>query len=480
MKKVAAFISCLVFFQLLPVWAADLPELGDTAGADLSPWVEKKIGQKIANEIRWHDPAFLEDPDIEAYVNRVGGRLVEASGESGSGFSFFVINDATINAFATFGGFVGINTGLLLNVETESELAGVLAHEISHVTQRHLARQVSQGKSTSMATLAALAAALLVSHGNSQAGLAGVIGAQAGVIQSQLGYSRDFEREADRIGLQTLNKGGFNPGGMSGFFERLQRATRTQENNAPVYLRTHPLTIERIADMQNRQALLADRQVADSQEFHLVRAKLRAQQGTPPEAVKYFTDMLKGQKTLQVGAARYGLAVALLRAKDWGAANKALQEARQGIRHAMLERLAAQCRLAEGDVSGALHIFAKALESQPDNLALVYDHTEALITANRLPEALALTEKQLKKQPKNGYLWRLQAKTAAQMGKNSAKHRAQGELYAIQGNLIGAVEQLQLAQQANDGDFYDMSVLDARLREMQRLRAEEAEGRPRL
>jgi predicted Zn-dependent protease len=321
---------CLVLSPSGSLWALDdLPELGDVAGGDLSPLAEKKIGRKIMNDIRWHEPMYLDDPEVERYLNQLGNRLAAASPDPSIGFEFFGVNDRMINAFATFGGYVGVNTGLLLNAETESELAGVLAHEVSHITQHHLARQISQGKVASMAVLAAMVVALLAAHSSSSAGMGAAVGAQAGVIQSQLGFSRDFEREADRVGLQNLNKAGFDPSGMSGFFARLQKATRVYENNAPVYLRTHPLNTERIADMQNRESLLPSHQVPDSLEFHLVRAKLRAQLGTPAEAIKYFRELLAAGKTQHAGAAIYGLAVAMSRAKDWVAVDKMLVEARQ-------------------------------------------------------------------------------------------------------------------------------------------------------
>jgi predicted Zn-dependent protease len=299
------------------------------------------------------------------------------------------------------------------------------------------------------------------------------------VIQAQLGYSRDFEREADRVGLQTLHKAGFDPTGMSGFFARLQKATRVYENNAPVYLRTHPLTTERIADMQNREGLLSSRQVQDSLEFHLVRAKLKAQQGTPVEAVKLFRKLLETGDAQHKGGATYGLAVALARMKDWGGGDKALAEARQlRVNHTMLDRLAAESRLAQNDVTGGLKAYTVALSKEPDNPALIYGYAEALLQHGRAEEAFNLTDRRVRKFSSDGFAWRWQAKIAAQLGRKSAEHRAQGEFYALQEKTAAAIEQFQLAQQAADGNFYEMSALDARLHELQRKRLEEiAESR---
>ena len=222
-RFLAGVLACALVAQ--PLRAADLPELGDAASNELSLALEKKIGQQIMNEIRWREPSYLDDPDIENYLNQLGGRLVAASDDPGMGFQFFAIDDPSINAFAMPGGFIGVHTGLILSAQTESELAGVLAHEISHVTQRHIARQVFQSKKLSMASMLAMGLALLAARSNPQAAGAAITATQAGAISAQLAFSRDFERESDRLGFDTLQKAGYDVRGMSGFFERLQQST---------------------------------------------------------------------------------------------------------------------------------------------------------------------------------------------------------------------------------------------------------------
>jgi predicted Zn-dependent protease len=185
------------------------------------------------------------------------------------GFFFFPINDPTINAFAMPGGYIGVHTGLILSAQSESELAGVMSHEISHVTQRHIARQVFQSKKIGMASMVAMGLALLAARSNSQVSSAAIATSQAGAISAQLAFSRDFERESDRLGFDILRKAGMDVRGMSAFFERLQGVVRVSENTATAYLRTHPLTSERLTDMQNREQSSAYRQVADSVEFFL-------------------------------------------------------------------------------------------------------------------------------------------------------------------------------------------------------------------
>lgn len=464
------------------LYADGLPELGDDAGGELTFQTERQLGRQVMNEIRLREPTYLDDPEIEGYLNRLGRRLVTASPEPGISFHFFALNDRMINAFALLGGYIGVNTGLLLTAQSESEVASVLAHEIAHVTQRHLARGMAEQKRLSVATLAAMAAAILASRANAQVSSAAVASAGAGMTQAQLGFSREFEREADRIGFQILEKAGFDVHGMGDFFGRLQQMTRVYENNAPAYLRTHPLTLERITDMQNRAQTLRYRQVADSTDFHLVRAKLRASQGTPAEAVLEFQRLIREGKYPLAGAAQYGLAVALARQRNWRAAEQALLAARQNLAptaslnrsaSAMLERLAAELRLAQGDTAGGLNLYREATQRHPLDMALLLGRGKALLGAQRLDEGLNFISDRLLQFRQEPRLYQLQAELCAASGKQAAQHRALAEVYALQGQTAEAIEQLELAQRAGDGNFYEQSGIDARLRELRQVRREE-------
>lgn len=461
-----------------PVLADGLPDLGDAAQSELSPQMEKQVGESIINEIRLRDPQYLDDPEITAYLEQIGGRLVAASPDPTFGFTFFAMADTTINAFATFGGYVGVNTGLLMSAQTESELAGVLAHEISHVTQHHLARGIAKDKQQSTVAMIAMALALLAARNSANGAMATMAGTQAAVVQSQLAFSRDFEREADRIGFQTLQKAGFDVRGMGDFFQRLQQATRLYENNAPAYMRTHPLNTERIADMHNRAQQAPYKQIPDSLDFHLVRAKLRAQQGTPQEAQADFEALLKERKFANEAAVHYGLARAQLRGRNYAGAEREMQTLRRlKVASPMVENLAAEIRSAQGDHAGAVAIYRAGLKNSPFSKALIYGYTEALLADHQYPPALAFIETQQQLYPQDYKLFGLQAKTAAAMGRRLQQHRAQAEFYALQGQTLPAIEQLQLAQQAGDGNFYEMSVVDARLRELRARQAEEMKKR---
>ncbi len=470
-------LTALVLASLMaiqPLAAADLPELGEAAESDFSLATEKKIGERIMNEIRWRDPSYLDDPDVETYLNQLGGRLAAMSSDPAIGFTFFGVNDNAINAFAMPGGYIGVNTGLLLAAQSESEVAGVLAHEISHVTQRHIARQVMREKQLSMGSMLAMLVGLLAARANSQVAMAAVAGSQAGAVQAQLGYSREFEREADRSGFDILDKAGYDVRGMSHFFERLQRSTRIYENNAPVYLRTHPLTGERISDMQNREQSVRYHQVPDSADFQLVRAKLRAAQGTPAEAVKDLQALVADRKFASPAAAHYGLAVAQVRARDWAAAEKEILVARKlGVQSPMLDRLQAETRSAQGDAAGGLALYREAMVRYPLNKALIYGYGDALVRQKRFGDSLAFADSQLLNYPRDIRLHKLRAESRAGLGQRALQHQALAEVYALQSQTAAAVEQLQLAQKAGDANFYELSAIDSRLRELKQRLAEE-------
>ncbi len=472
MKRLLSFLLALAVATSGS--AQNLPDLGESAQAGFSAQNERKLGELIMRELR-RDPAFLDDPETQAYVESVGYKLVAAAGETRQAFDFFLIRDASINAFAMPGGFIGVHTGLVLSSQTEAEMASVLGHEVAHVTQRHIARQLDKQSQMQMAAIAGLIIALLAARSNPDVSTAAIATTQAGAIQSALNYSRDLEREADRLGFQYLDAAGYDVGGMVNFFERLQRATRLQEYNAPAYLRTHPLTTERIADMQNRAAGARYRQQADSLEFHLVRAKLRAHQGNPREAMVAFESQLKEKRFVVEGAARYGLAYSLYRASEWARAESELAAARKlDVKHAMVETLDAAIRLARGNADGAIELLARAMQESGGRYPVAYSYIDALQAAGRHGEALSVVEDVIKQRPRDARSHALQAKSYAAIGRRALQHRSQSEVYYLQGALPAAIEQLQLAQSAGDGDFYLLSAVDSRLRA---LKAEYTEER---
>ena len=462
MRRIFSFI--LAFSFAFNASAFNLPDLGDVGVEDFSPAQERQIGEEIMREVR-RDPVWLDDPEVEEYINRLGQRLVAASEGSGRAFEFFVVRDSMLNAFALPGGYIGVHTGLILAAQSESELAGVLGHEIGHVTQRHIAQLIGKQKQMSMMVLASLLAALAA--GSSRVGEAAVAAGVAGATQAQLAYTRDFEREADRIGLQTLEAAGFDVRGMAGFFGRLQRSSRLYENaiNQTPYLRTHPLTTERIADMENRVMSMRYRQVLDSPDFHYVRARLRVQSLSGTEAVRTFTGLVTANP--DDAAARYGLALAQSRLGHLEDAARTLDELRRRAKPSpFIAILSAEVALVRRDPDTAINTLTAARKAFPESMSTIYALANAQIVGKRAQDAEQGVRRALASRSNDIRLWGLLAHANEALGKRTAKHRAQAEVYVLQGAYRGAVEQLELARRAGDGDFYELSATDARLREI--------------
>jgi predicted Zn-dependent protease len=344
----------------------------------------------------------------------------------------------------------------------------VLAHEIAHVTQRHIARMLGQQKQMQLPVLAALAAALLLGRSRPDLASGAHAAVQAGAASAQLAYSRDFERDADRVGLQALAAAGYDARAMATFFEKMQRSQRVADDGTlPGYLRTHPVTTERIADAQNKVAALPYKQHLDSLEFHLVRAKLRAEAGDALDAVAYFERAVRDRRYANEAAARYGLVNALLRARRAQAAEAEMGRVRAlGVSAPMLDSLDARVRQALNDHAGAEKLLAQARARYPHSRPLLYAHVGALQEGARHEQAVGALSEAVRSYPGDARLRALLSRSYAALGKRLLQHQAQGEYYALQGSLPAAIEQLQLARSAGDGDFYQLSVVDARLKEL--------------
>ena len=464
LKKVLAALLIVPLSGL----AQSLPELGDASDASLSESEERSIGKRIMLEVR-SDTSYVEDPELVDYVAELGNKLV-LSGQTGRReFEFFLLQDDSINAFALVGGFIGIHTGLILASQNESELAGVMGHEVSHILQRHQARGVAGQKGSTIASLAALAVAILASRGGSTSQIpeAAVATATAIGIQGQLDYSREFEREADRMGLGIMERAGFDARGMVSFFERLQRSNRHNDGKAPGYLRSHPLTTERIADMQNRVSNTSVKRVSDSLDYQFAHAKLRAQAASATDAIEYFRTTIAAKTILRSKADVYGLALALKRNREFVAAEKELASIRSvGAPSPWVERLAAEINSDQKKYTEALAIYRTALKAFPNRRALFYGQIETLYETGQADVALSAVTERLRNVQDDPKLYDLQARGYALKGKKLAQHRASAESYYRRGNANAAVDQLELAVKAKDGDFYEQSGAEARLREL--------------
>lgn len=454
--------------------ASPLPDLGESSRQYLTDKQEKEIARAIMRDI-YINPQFLADPEIETYLNELGSRLAIESAASGRAFTFFAVRDSSINAFALPGAYIGVHTGLILAANSESELAGVLAHEVAHVSQEHLSRMIAQQDQSYLPTLAALAVAVLAARSNANIGSAAIAATQALSIQNQLDFTRENESEADRVGFDILNQSGLDPRGMASFFGTLQRNNRLFDNNAPVYLRTHPINTQRIADMEDRVQRLPFKQVSDSREFHFVRARLVAMEGTADEAVRRFQDQIKEKKTRLIAASQYGLALAYARQNKFVDAERELTLALKSGESPMLLNLRAELKTRQGNPKLAMELYRAGIARYPQYKPLIYGYTLALVLAGQGQAAIELAAEKIAVWPDDAQLWKLQARAHAALGHKLASHHAEAEAMAARGNLVPALEQINLGLKAGDGNFYELSVAESRRREWQKTLNEETD-----
>lgn len=478
----------------------NLPALGEASVDELSPAAEQRLGDQIFQEFLRMGVVY-DDPETTDFLSRQAERLLTASGalghsQEGRPFRFFLVNDTSINAFALPGGYIGVHTGLITASDQESEVMSVLAHEIGHVTQRHIARMFGQQRQTSAVMIAAAVLAAMAAKGSPDAAMGVLSLGQTVAIRDQLAFSRDAEREADRVGLQILAESGFNPTGMSSMFERLSQAGRLYDNNAPAYLRTHPLTTERIADIQSRlQSDPAVIRVAketarqtNSAGFDWARAKLTALADTRVDGLRAartrFEHQLKDPKNnsaAQQAPIHFAMAWAALTQRDFAAARQYHQLAEQSAASAgslaqvgpMLANLKLQIAMASPPTSDSKQALA-ALAGQTamrhaDSRALLRASAEAYLHAGLHDNAAQTARIVTQQWSWDGQAWALLARTEAARGKRTAQHAALAEQFALSGAYAAAIEQLTLARTAADADFITLSKVDARLTTMRAL-----------
>ncbi|MES2296430.1 MAG: M48 family metalloprotease [Pseudomonadota bacterium] len=481
--------------------AANLPTLGDTEREDLPPIMERKLGEEIMLDIR-RDHDFLDDEVILDYLNNFGTQLVQARpgarADTGYDFYFFAVRDPMLNAFALPGGFVAVHSALLLAAQTESELASVLSHEIGHVVQRHIARQIGQQRQDALIPLASVLLAVLAARSSPDASMALLSGGQGLTLQRQLNFGRDAEREADRVGFQIMGAAGYDTSGMVAFFGRLQTASRNYSDLTPAYLRSHPLTSERIADIQARIRETPYHQRPDSLDFQLMRARTRVLQDESAQgrvdAQAVFDSQLAQPSRAQQAAAQYGLSYLALKRSDLVAARKWLAAARATIHpapvagsfsaapqgsdgEAVFVSMDLDIALAPGQGAAAAGKAVKQAELAwqrfPLARGIARQYADAMLAAQQLDGAERFLRDQVQLYRQEPKLQQSLAQVYAAQNKLALQHMALAESYALKGNVLSALDQLAIARKAGDASFYDMAVIDARERELQARRREE-------
>lgn len=473
---------------------AQLPALGD--GAEMSVASERRLGDRIARSL-YRDPDYLDDPVLGEYVQGIWQRLLQAARQRGelppqleSSFAWEVAlgRDRSVNAFALPGGYLGVHLGLIAVVSSEDELASVLAHELSHVTQRHIARLIGHQSAQGPWVIAAMVLGALAASSNPQAAGAMIAGGQAVAIQGQLNFSRDMEREADRVGYGVMTQAGFEPQGFVTMFEKLQQANRFNDSSDFPYLRSHPLTTERIADMQGRQQLLPR---TASQQLTLPHALLAARART---LSKTDVDSLRvavaeaGSPTLatlpparQAGVL-YAAALAASGLRDFGLADKLHARLLPLVRgQAASERLArllgAELALAAGDARRASALLGM-VATTPSQRAELFLWARAMTQQGQAAVVAQQLRNWVAEQPRDAQAWQLLAQAYGAQGQTLSAVRAEAEVYAAHFDYESALNRLKaaqdLARQGDKIDHIEASIIDTRARQLQSLVREQA------
>ena len=496
-----------------------LPSLGNSEGISLS--AERKLGDRIAREL-YRDADYLEDPVLDEYIQRLWAPLVKAAAARGElspelqeRFAWRILlgRDRSVNAFALPGGYLGVHLGLIAVVSSNDELASVLAHELSHVTQRHIARSMDeQSKMTPLVIGSMILGAIALSK-NPQAAQGLIVGGQAAAIQSQLSYSRDMEREADRVGYGVLADAGYDPQGFVGMFAKLQQAAGLNDSGSYPYLRSHPLTTERMADMQARVQLnpAPSRPAADvTQAMLAARAKVLSQNS--PEALKAWTQDSKATSPQATPAQRagalYAATLSHLQLRDMAAAERQLQALLKTVAdapaaHRLAVLLQAEVAAKQGRFDVALQLLQTLSNAKPPSAATGTTSTvTSTVTSTATtptpamlrPELMATAEtllrlpphparsgviQQLREQvsgvPHDAQAWDALSRLYALQGQALLSLRAEGEAQMARLDWTGAVDRFRAAQNwaknnpLQAGDHIEASIVDTRLRQVQAL-----------
>ena len=457
-----------------PVQSADLnlPDMGSPSDGLLSLRTEAILGRQVYSELL-ETGSVITDPELQEYIQDTGMRLVaHADSKPGQRFTFFVVESPLINAFALPGGYIGVHTGLLLAAETESELAGVLAHEISHVTQRHISRAVFANQRASTISLATMLGAILAGVAAGAGGdvMAGAISmSQSMAIENRIAFTRANEYEADRVAVEVMAGAGFDPMGMPNFFETLSRRSSTLSREIPTFLRTHPVTSARVAETRARARALIVDDVEETAGFELARARSRLLTSSRPEvALEYFTSERSragNQSDLEYD---YGEALALTQLGRYNEAEELFADLLTEYEEIIpLHSALAETQIMLNQRDTALDTFANAMALFPDNLPLTVRYAEALLRYDRPQQAHDMLLELLNKVPPTLEQVRLIALAANRAGDVANTHYYMAEYQAMSGNLRLAIDQLVLALGTPGLDSVQRARMDARLKEFQ-------------
>lgn len=451
------------YLKILLLWlfsqislAAGLPDLGHPSEKILTPEAERELGEAFIRALKAQG-SLINDELVADYIQNLGFRLASNSPEHGRDYHFYVINANDINAFAGPNATIGVNRGLILATKNESQLASVMAHEIAHVTQKHLTRAFQAGEDASLTTIATVLAGILVSASDPTAGAALVFGGVASGMQQQINFTRDNEYEADRVGIQILDKSGINPSGMTEFFEILQSSSFYGTENDIEYLRTHPLNSARIAEAASRTPKSSLNKPRDSLLFQLARYRLLvANNDNPAELIKDYPAEQQSPGQL------YARALTLTRLNRFKEALSTYEQLIKNHNHLWFQLGMADTQLKEKNFGAAIQSLKSLYQIYPDYLPVVHAYARALVENSHFKQAIIVLEQQVQYGP-TSETYSLLASCYSGLNMLLKAYTTRAEQYARDGFYEYAIQQLTSAIKLPDISVETMRRLHAKI-----------------
>ncbi|MCU7960909.1 MAG: M48 family metalloprotease [gamma proteobacterium symbiont of Bathyaustriella thionipta] len=443
-----------------------LPEIGDPSGNLLTPRMERILGRAFMRNVRAR-MHVIDNPVWSDYIGALGNRLAAHSDARGGSFHFFLIDDPVINAFAGPAGYIGVYRGLIMTTRSENELASVIAHEIAHVTQKHLYRAVDAARNMSIPNAAMLIGAIILgAAGSPEAGAAAMVGSQAASAQQQLNFTRRNENEADHIGIKILAASGYDPRDMAVFFARMGKATRLyRSGHMPEFLQTHPVSATRVADAQARAEKYPYIQPKEDVRYDLLKAWFKSRDfEDPADTIKHFQNALDEGRYHSKAAMQYGLSLGYISDRQYTKAINILKKLNKQFPQQMVYTIA----LAEAEMNDDKQIKAlERLENEwllhPGNHAITMTYASALLHVNLPDRAYQLLREHLKDRPESASVYRLLSQAAGQSDRITESHRYLAEYYYQSGAPELAARQLEIALRDKDVPYYQGEQMEARL-----------------
>jgi predicted Zn-dependent protease len=449
----------------------NLPELGNSASDVLSNAEEREYAESLIRQMRAYE-LLVEDPLISDFFSDMGYNLASRSDQPEAAFTFVVLDQLVINAFAAPGGVIALHSGLILLADTQDEVAGVLSHEIAHVTQLHMYRAFEKGKTMNILAMLAMMGLILASGGDGDIVTGAVVGAQAVAAQAQINFTRHNEVEADRVGIRTLAAAGYDPQGMADFFGKMSQTNRANGEGPPEFLRTHPMSVNRVAEAESRIQNLPPVEADEGRQFYIVQARLRALlEKDANKAIKHFNSELEKSLTeARENGHLYGLAIAKQKNAEYDEAETILSRLLEKEPSRLAFQLQmANLQLARGQHDQAIKAFADLYHSFPGNQAIAIEYGKALLDQNK-PElaetASVILRQQLVTRKNDPTLYALYAQAANLAGEDIRAIEAIAESYYQRGGTEEAITQLESLERRADLDYYQRARVDARLMEL--------------